>query len=302
MARCLTDIHHPVHITALRRHVVQAQLHPDDTVAARVGIARIGGQQAALAADRALDHICRPGKLLVGKALMHRLHDLLPQHNSGIRARIRQYDLLRVVVAAPDHGRVIRRVTGKPAVKVIGGCACLARHSHAAQLCRSARAVCHGIFQHIIDIPGGHVLHGHMRRLRIVQNDVAACVDDLCVRPRLTVDALVGERGIGGGHCPHRHAVCQSAHRHRREVGVGEHLALGVYIIRYQCTQPHLVLGKGVAVLRRHFSHQLDRHGVERLTHRLIDGNKAAVGRIRVLRPIGTVGKRVWRVIVDARG
>ena len=86
--------------------------------------------------------------------------------------------------------------------------------------------------QHIGDIPRGHVLHGHMRALRIVKHHVlAARVQHLGVGARLTVDAFVCERRIGRRHCADGHAVRQAAERQRCKRDVGERFALGVDII-----------------------------------------------------------------------
>ena len=234
---------------------------------------------------------------------MYARHDLLPQRDGRVRRGFGQHDLLGVIIAAPHNAGVIRRVARKPPVKVARGRAGLAGHGHAVQLRRRAGAVADGVLQHIGDIPRRHILHGDVGILRIVQNDLLASrVGHAGIGARLAVDALVGKGRIRRRHRAHAHAVRQAAHRHWREVHVGEHLALGVYIIRYQRTQPHLVLGKGVAVFRRHLGHELDGDRIVGMADRLVDRHQPAVDVVGIFRPAGAVGKGIGRVVIDRGG
>ena len=296
------DVHLLVRCAVLGRHVVDAQLHRHDPASARVLAAGLGGQQAGILADAALDDVGWLGEILVLQALVHLLHDLFPQHDGRVRIGVRQHDLLGVVVAAPHDARIIGRVAGKPAVEVARRGAGLAGDRHAAQLGGGAGTVRDRVFQHVGDIPGRDVLHGDMRLLRVVENHfLARGVHDLRVGSGLAVDALVGKRRVGRRHRAHRHAVRQAAHRHRRQINVGIHRAVAADVFRDQRGQAHLLLGEVVAEIGRQLRRNLDGDGVERFRHGLADGDKAAIGGVGILGPVIGICKGIGRVVIDRR-
>ena len=233
---------------------------------------------------------------------MHKAHDLLPHDDGGVGVGIRQHDLLRVVVAAPDDAGIIRRIAREPAVEIARGRAGLAGNGHVFQLRRRAGALFDGRFEHIGDIPRGHVLHGDVGFLRVVQNDLSVRILHNGVSPGLAPDALVGERGVSRRHGADRHASCEAAEGERPEVHVGQLFAVRGFIRGNERGQSHLVLGEGIAVFRRHLRHELDRDGIDRLLDSLLHGHEAAVGRVEVLGPGRRIGKGIRRIVHDGRG
>ena len=233
---------------------------------------------------------------------MHLLHDFLPQNNGGICRRIRQHDLLGVIVAAPDDAGIIGRIAREPAVKVTRRCAGLARDGHIRDLRRRAGAGFDGVLQHIGNIPSRHVLHRNVRLLRVIEHDLTVGVYDLRIRPRLTVHALVCKRRVSLRHRLDGHAPGQSAHRERRQVNVRERVSRRVHIGRYKRAETHFFLCELEAVFRGHLRDELDGDRVDGKTHSLVDVHEAPVDRIGVFRPVPRVGKRIRRIVHDRRG
>ena len=289
-------------IAVLRRHIVETELHGHGAASSRVLTAGVCHEQAAVAADRALDHVCGLVEFLVGKAVVHLLHDLLPEDDGGIRRRIRQHDLLGVIVAAPDDAGIIGRIARKPAVKVACRGAGLARDGHVYDLCGRAGAGFDGVLQHIGNIPSRHVLHRNVRLLRIIEHDLTVGVYDLRIRPRLTVHAFVCKRCVSLRHRLNGHALGKPAHRKRRQVNVRERVSRRVHIGRYKRAESHFFLCELEAVFRGHLRDELDGDRVDGKTHSLVDVHEAPVNRVGVFRPVPRVGKRIRRIVHDRRG
>ena len=233
---------------------------------------------------------------------MHLLHDLLPEDDGGIRRRIRQHDLLGVVVAAPDDAGIIGRIARKPAVKVTRRCAGLARDGHVFDLCGRAGSGFDGVLQHIGDIPGRHVLHRDVRLLRVIEHDLSVGVYNLRIRPRLAVHAFVCKRRVRLRHRLDGHALGKPAHRERRQVHVRERVSRRVYIGGNERAEAHFFLRELEAVFRGHLRDELDGDRVDGKTHCLVDVHEAPVDRVGVFRPVPRVGKRIRRIVHDRRG
>ena len=295
------DLHLLVDIAVLRRHVVQTQLHRDGAAASGVFAAGVGHEKPTVLADRTFHNVGRLVEFLVGKPLVDLRHDLLPKNRRRVRARIGQNDLLGVVVATPDDTGIIRGVARKPAVKVARRRAGLSGNGHIFNLRRRAGAGFDGVFQHIGDIPGGHVLHCHMRLLGIVQHDLAVGVDHLRIRSCLAPDALVCKRGIRLRHRLDAHALCQTAHCQRRQINIREGVSRRVHVGGNERAEPHLFLRKLEAVFGRHLRDQLDRNRIDRVLDRFVDVHKPPVDRVGVLRPVPCVGKRIRRIVHHRR-
>ena len=166
---------------------------------------------------------------------------------------------------------------------------------------RRAGALFDGRFEHIGDIPRGHVLHGNVGFLCVVQNDLSVRILHNGVSPGLAPDALVGERGVSRRHGADRHAPREAAEGERPEVHVGQLFAVRGFIRGNERGQSHLVLGEGIAVFRRHLRHELDRDGIDRLLDSLLHGDKAAVGRIEVFGPCRRISEGIRRIVHDGR-
>ena len=229
-------------------------------------------------------------------------HDLLPEAYGGVLGGVGEDNLLRIVVAAPDHRRIVRRVAGEPAVIVAGGGAGLAGHGHVLQLGTGAGAGFDGILHHIGGIPGRLLAHGHPGVLGVVQDHLAVGIEHTGIGSSLAVKAVVGEGGIGLGHIPDGDALGEAAHGHGRQVNIREHCAIGAHILRDQAGEPHLVPGKVEGRLRAHLRHQLHRHGVEGKAHGIVDGDQAAIGGVGILRPGRRIGELIGRIVIDRGG
>ena len=301
MAGGVADLDLLMHIARFRRHVMRAECHADRALAARVERAGVGRQQAAVTADRDLDEVGGLLERLVLEILMDLLHDLFPHDDGRVGLGVGQDDLLRIVVAAPDDTGVVRRIAREPAVKVAGGRAGLAGDGHVFELRGSAGTRLDRRFEHVGDIPRGHVLHGDVGILRIIKDDLPVGVLDDGIGPGLAPDALVGKGRVGRRHGADRHAPGQTAERERPEVDVRELLA-GIRLVGGdERGQAHLVLGEGIAVFRRHLRDELDRNGIDRLGHSLFHRHKTAVGRVEVLGPGRRVGEGIGRIVHHGR-
>ena len=284
-----------------RRNVMRTERDTDCAVAARVECTSVGRQKPAVTADRDFNEIRRLLERFILQALMHQVHDLLPHDNRGIGVGIRQHDLFRVIVAAPDDAGIIRRIACKPAVEITRGRAGLAGDGHVLQLRRRAGALLDSRFEHIGDIPRGHVLHGNVGFLRVIQNDLPVRVLHNGVSPGFAPNALVCERGISRCHSADGYAPCEAAESKRPEVHIGQFFAVCGLIRGNKCGKSHFILGEGIAVFRRHFRHKLDRDGIDRLLDSLLHGDKAAVGRIEVFGPCRRISEGIRRIVHDGR-
>ena len=272
----------------------------------RPALAERTGEQAGLVADRAVDHLLirrhfKIADLILRDVLVEGGHDGLPHQRRGIEVDDRA-DLLGIVEAAPDRGRVPGREAAEPAVAVAGGGTRLARAGHAGHLGGRAGAVLTGVLQHADHIPGGVGIHGGVGLLGVVENHAALAVHDLGIGSALAVDAAVREGGVGRGHLPHGQTVGQLAHAERGQGNVGEGSAVDLLGL-HQPVEHEVLLGKGEALFRGHVRENLDRDGVQRLGDAVVDDHPAGVAAGLVLGPVPAVDLRIGGILIGrARG
>ncbi len=227
-------------------------------------------------------------------------HDLAPELRGGVAAEV---DALGRVETGPDHGHVIRRAAGEPAVLVIAGGAGLAGHGHAVKPGLLAGALFDALLHHPGHAVGGIGGEGVDGLGLVVEHDVALRVGHHGVGAALGKHAVVHEGAVGGGHLAHGDAVGQLAEGHG---GVGR-------VVRHQAGEAEALGQVIVGGLRRELVDDLGGHGVERPLERGVDRDQAVVFIAVVVGiPVGAAQVDVGRVVdggvrgdeplVDGRG
>ena len=150
---------------------------------------------------------------------MQRLHDALPDHDSGVRAEIHG---LGIVVAGPDRRYIVGREADEIAVIVVRGRARLAGDGHAGEVSSGAgAAAADRVFEHVADVGRRVGREGADRARDVVQHNVAVGVEHLRVGPAVGHRAGVDEGAVSLRHLADGRALGQRAERHGRVIGVG---------------------------------------------------------------------------------
>ena len=216
---------------------------------------------------------------------MQRVHDLTPHGNSGIYIAAGKTNLLRLVIAAPDNGGVIRGIACKPAGLVIAGGAGFARNGNIALVGSAAGTVGDSPLQHIVDIEIRFCADGSVAFLRIVKNHISLRIDDLCIGSCLAENAAVGEGGIGLRHFANGQTVSQLTQRKGSVGNIGIMLSADFQILN-QSGNSHFLRQEVVAVLRTEPVKGFHGYRIERTGQTAQNRTRTAVASGVVLGPV----------------